>query len=94
MYYFKEYSHYLLRRLIRKHRVGGTLLEVGCGRGENLVFLARLGFDGAGIDLSQSALEHARHRLAAEASRIVLLQRDLFAMEGAFNLVVALDVLE
>ncbi|MFT4606041.1 MAG: SAM-dependent methyltransferase [Rhodothermales bacterium] len=43
-----------------------SLLEVGCGAGNNLWFAAREGFQVAGIDGSQSAVVYARDRFARE----------------------------
>ena len=42
------------------------LLEVGCGPGANLWFMAREGFTVYGIDGSQTAIDQARARLDAE----------------------------
>jgi SAM-dependent methyltransferase len=38
----------------------GRALELGCGTGANAVWLARRGFRVAGIDLSPTAIDHAR----------------------------------
>jgi SAM-dependent methyltransferase len=45
---------------------GLNALEVGCGPGANLWFLAREGFNVAGIDGSTTAINAARDRLIAE----------------------------
>lgn len=45
---------------------GLSALEIGCGPGANLWFLAREGFRIAGIDGSATAIDAARRRLAAE----------------------------
>ncbi|MBA4067508.1 MAG: class I SAM-dependent methyltransferase [Isosphaera sp.] len=42
------------------------VLEVGCGAGANLWFLAREGFSAAGIDGSASAIRQAAENLAAD----------------------------
>ena len=42
------------------------VLEIGCGPGPNLWYLAREGYRVAGIDFSSTALEMARARLEAE----------------------------
>ena len=47
-------------------RASVNLLEVGCGPGPNLWFLAREGFSAYGVDGSQTAIELARSRLDAE----------------------------
>lgn len=43
------------------------LIEIGCGAGNNIWFAAREGFEATGIDMSQSALAHARARLKNDA---------------------------
>ena len=43
----------------------GRALDLGCGQGRNSVWLATLGHDVTGLDLSPVAIDHAR-RLAAE----------------------------
>jgi SAM-dependent methyltransferase len=42
------------------------LLEIGCGPGANLWFMAREGFSVSGIDGSSTAIQRCRERLAAE----------------------------
>jgi SAM-dependent methyltransferase len=42
------------------------LLEIGCGPGANIWFMAREGFTAAGIDGSAIAIEQAQQRLARE----------------------------
>src|SRR4051812_32598289 len=37
----------------------GRVLDVGCGTGDNAIFLARRGFDVVGIDLAERAIERA-----------------------------------
>lgn len=49
-----------------------SILEVGCGTGSNLWFMAREGFRAAGIDASPSAIAMAKARMDAES-----LQADL-----------------
>jgi methyl halide transferase len=47
-------------------------LELGCGTGTNAIWLARQGFDVTAIDLSATALEHARAKQGADACAFVL----------------------
>jgi len=42
------------------------LLEIGCGPGANVWFMAREGFSVSGIDGSRTAIQHAQERLANE----------------------------
>ena len=44
---------------------GRTVLDFGCGSGENLLLLARRGAIPIGVDISESLLDLARQRLAA-----------------------------
>lgn len=48
----------------RRHEI--RILELGCGPGANVWFLAREGYNASGIDGSQTAIDIARRRLAAE----------------------------
>jgi len=71
-------------------RGGIRLLELGCGPGGNLWFMAREGFTICGIDRSPTALKTARQRLDAEvpAWRGSLVEGDLEALpfaDGAFD---------
>ena len=45
------------------------LLEIGCGPGANIWFMAREGFSVSGIDGSHTAIQHADQRLAEEGLR-------------------------
>lgn len=45
---------------------GSAVLDLGCGAGSNVLFLARSGFDSHGIDLSPEAVSSARERARDE----------------------------
>jgi cyclopropane fatty-acyl-phospholipid synthase-like methyltransferase len=47
-------------RLARAGDIQGEVLDVGCGTGENALYLARLGHDTLGIDAAQPAIEKAQ----------------------------------
>ena len=67
------------------------LLDIGCGTGGNLKWLARYGSRIVGIDLAPKALEFCRinnHRLLAQASAT-----DLPFADELFDLVTSFDVL-
>ena len=67
------------------------VLEVGCGAGNNLWFVAREGFSAAGLDASPSAIAHARDRFQAEGLSADLRVGDFTALpfpENSFDLVI------
>lgn len=41
---------------------GPTILDVGCGNGDNAIYLASCGFDVTGIDFSVKAIEIAKRK--------------------------------
>jgi SAM-dependent methyltransferase len=64
---FGDIDIYLFDQLLRGRIVHGMrVLDAGCGRGRNLVFLMRQGFDVWGVDESEDAIAHVR-QLAASA---------------------------
>jgi SAM-dependent methyltransferase len=72
-------------------RPGAKLYDLGCGTGHNLIMLQDLA-DATGIDMSASALAHAR-ALGCRST----LQGDLYDLpvsDGAADVVVASDILE
>lgn len=79
----------------------GYSLEVGCGPGANIWFLAREGFRVAGIDGSSSAIGMARDRLHAEGLEKAAQEADLqvgnFAQlpwrDGTFDLVIDIEAI-
>ena len=83
-------KYYLLGRdrLIRELAppAGGTVLEVGCGTGRNLIAAARAWPDARyfGIDISTAMLETARAKVAAAglSDRITLAEGDATAFDA------------
>jgi SAM-dependent methyltransferase len=64
------------------HRASGSVLELGCGSGNNLGLFAAFGWDVAGVDISSSAVADARHNLAGAGS---ILECDLAGEIPAFS---------
>lgn len=50
--------------LERTGRLGGKVLDAGCGAGEHTMLLTRLGYDVLGIDFSEHAVAQARQTAA------------------------------
>lgn len=89
---------YLLRRrtilAALRSMTPGTFLEVGCGRGELLPWLDKLGFRGVGLEISDVALPTAHAAAAPLAPRIEIAE-SLDAVSGRqFDYLMSFEVLE
>src|ERR1700730_10534881 len=72
-------------------RITGKVLDVGCGTGENALFLGQLGLDVLGLDLSSVAIAEARTKAQARrllARFVVGSALDLLSLEETFDTVV------
>jgi SAM-dependent methyltransferase len=49
-------------RLAEAGEIRGKVLDIGCGTGENVLYLSGLGHEAVGIDLSPTAIEKARQK--------------------------------
>ena len=69
----------------------GRALDLGCGTGTNLAYLAGHGWDATGVEADGRAFEAARNRLSsvdgAQAFRGDVTRLDRLPIEGAFDLV-------
>lgn len=57
------------------------ILVPGCGRGHEVVALARAGFDVTGVDFAPAAVAAVRRRLADEGLAARIVEGDVFAFE-------------
>lgn len=78
-----------LVRLYAEGALRGRLLDVGCGSGENAIFLARQGLDVKGIDFVARAVSIARARAKIAGVSVDFEQADAFnvAHLGQFDAV-------
>ena len=60
------------------------ILEIGCGTGANIWYLAREGFDAYGIDGSSTAIAKATRRLDEEGLKTHLQVGDIAALDDVF----------
>ena len=58
----------------------GRALVPGCGRGHDVIELARRGFDALGVDFARSAVRDARALAARDRAPARFLERDLFSL--------------
>jgi tellurite methyltransferase len=77
---------------------GGRALDVAMGGGRNAVFLAGLGWEVEGVDISAEALESAR-RLAREKAvtikaRVADLEKDDVISPAAYDLIICFNYLQ
>jgi 2-polyprenyl-3-methyl-5-hydroxy-6-metoxy-1,4-benzoquinol methylase len=63
-------------RLEELGKISGEVLDVGCGTGENALFLAGRGYDVWGVDSAPSAIERARKKAEERGIAITFLVKD------------------
>jgi SAM-dependent methyltransferase len=77
-----------LPEIIHRHVKGTAALDFGCGTGRSTRFLAALGFDVIGVDISEDMLKHARAR-NPEGDYRRLGKRGLAELDPAFDLILS-----
>jgi SAM-dependent methyltransferase len=79
---------------------GGRAIDLGCGSGANVLYLAEHGFEATGVDFSPVAVEQARasaiERGLVDRTRFLVgdVTRRIEGVEGPFDLVVLYNVLQ
>jgi SAM-dependent methyltransferase len=87
----------LYKSLPPEERKKVRVLEVGCGRGANIWYLAREGFSAWGIDGSETAIQMCRQRLEAEGLKAEVSVGDIIELpypEGFFDVVVDIAAIQ
>ncbi len=67
-------------RLEQAGRIGTTVLDIGCGTGENALYLAQQGHETWGIDASPRAIEKAKAKSASREIPVTFLVGDAFKL--------------
>ncbi|HTT44575.1 MAG TPA: class I SAM-dependent methyltransferase [Thermoplasmata archaeon] len=72
-------------------RKGSSVLDVGCGAGSNLLYLARAGYEAHGVDLSPGAVAASRARALDDHVSIAVHEGDALDLpyaDGSFDALV------
>lgn len=73
----------------------GTVLEIGVGAGDLVYELAKKGYKGLGIEISDEAVEISRRKISKiHNNNIKIEKRDLFEINESFDIVIILEVIE
>jgi len=68
-------------RLAFQGRFAGTVLDAGCGTGENALLIASLGLPVVGIDVAETALAMARKKAGERRIEVEFVVADAFHLE-------------
>jgi tellurite methyltransferase len=75
----------------------GRALDIAMGNGRNSVYLAEMGFEVEGIDISKeavnSALESARKSCVNITAKVADLEGDFYIEEGAYDVIICFNYL-
>src|SRR5690348_3722886 len=74
-----------------REALSGRPLEVGCGAGRILGYLAELGDEAHGIDIAESMVAHCRATYPSAHVRVGDLDNVRASVEGTFSAVLAMD---
>ncbi len=69
-------------RLAEAGEIVGSVLDVGCGTGENSLYLAGLGHDVVGVDGAPLAIEKAKAKAEERGVDVVFLVEDALELRG------------
>lgn len=75
-------------RLADQGVIAGDVIDVGCGTGENALYLASLGLNVVGVDASPTAIDRARAKASRNGSSATFLVADALRLEtldGTFD---------
>ena len=70
-----------IARIARVGGFSGTVLDAGCGSGDNALHLASLGLSVVGVDVAETALARARAKAADRGLDVEFVACDAFALD-------------
>lgn len=93
--YARTLTPHLIDSLQRNQWMGRHIIDIGCGAGESLTWLAQHGYIVTGIDRASAMVAAARKTLASAGVDARLIEGDIRAAQGLhdFDLALALDVM-
>ncbi|MDR2170322.1 MAG: methyltransferase domain-containing protein [Planctomycetaceae bacterium] len=71
--------------LEKSGKLRGKIFDAGCGTGRTAIYLARLGYDIVGVDISNNAIERAKLKTAGMNKPPNFIQSDLCCLSGYDN---------
>jgi SAM-dependent methyltransferase len=82
-----EEYHLILEDALKHEQFPGSgrILEIGCGSGENSIWLAKRGYDVSGIDISPVAIDWAVEKCAAQSVQINFCVGDLLHLPDYYD---------
>jgi SAM-dependent methyltransferase len=99
-YYYGSEPGPVARRAVRYHRQyrsrGGTALDAGCGEGQDLAFLAALGYVATGVEFTEAGAVKAKRLLHSRGLDAEVIRADLRTYEPPhrFDLVLAVNSIQ
>ena len=69
-----------IARIVESGDLEEPLLDSGCGSGEHALMVAQMGLEATGVDISQTAIEHARAKARARGVLVDFLVGDVLAL--------------
>ena len=68
--------------LEKDHKIKGNILDAGCGPGRTALYLAGLGYNVLGVDISGNAIERAKRKAIEKGSAAQFQQANIFELTG------------
>ncbi len=99
-FYYGQAPGPVARRAVRYHRPlqvsGGTALDVGCGEGQDVAFLAECNYNVTGVEWTPAGIEKSQRFLEQKNLHATLIQADLrlWQTEKQFDLVLSINSLQ
>lgn len=74
-----------LVRLVDARRIGGRVIDLGCGTGENAIYFAKSGLDAVGVDGSPEAIRQARDKARSRGVSVRFDVADILDLDEGYE---------